>query len=57
MIARILAGIFQVFDVVFFPVWIDLYGGDRKSIWLTSLQVGIPLGIFIGYGMTSFIIL
>jgi MFS family permease len=56
ILARCLAGVFQVFELVFFPVWIDMYGGESKTIWLTCLQVGIPLGIFVGYGMTSFII-
>ncbi|XP_051912704.1 sphingosine-1-phosphate transporter SPNS2-like [Hippocampus zosterae] len=56
MLARFLAGVFQVFELVFFPVWIDLRGGPNKTLWLTCLQVGIPLGIFVGYGMTSFIV-
>lgn len=56
MTSRFLTGCFQVFMLVYFPVWIDKFGGDRATTWITLLQVGVPLGIFAGYGMTSVIV-
>jgi predicted MFS family arabinose efflux permease len=54
--SRFLTGVFQVFMLVYFPVWIDKFGGDNATLWLTLLQVGVPLGIFAGYGMTALIV-
>jgi MFS family permease len=42
--------------VIYFPVWIDQFGPTKsKTILMTFLQVGVPLGIVIGYGIVSFI--
>lgn len=54
--SRFLTGVFQVFMLVYFPVWIDKFGGDSATMWITFLQVGVPLGIFAGYAMTSLIV-
>lgn len=48
-----MTGGFQVFMLVYFPVWIDKFGGDKATTWITLLQIGVPLGIFVGYGLTS----
>ena len=40
--------------VIFFPVWVDIFGENKKTIWLSILQVGVPLGIFLGYILTVF---
>lgn len=37
------------------PVWIDLHGRKRKTLWLTLIQITVPLGIFCGYVMTALI--
>lgn len=50
--SRILTGFFQVFLVIFFPVWVDFFGGKNKTLWLTILQLGVPLGTFFGYILT-----
>jgi hypothetical protein len=42
-----------VFLLVYYPVWIDKFGGDKKTLWLTLLQICVPVGIFAGYGITS----
>lgn len=42
--------------LVYFPVWIDRFGGSKATTWITLLQIGVPLGIFAGYGMTSIIV-
>lgn len=56
MLSRFLTGSCQVFLLVYFPVWIDKFGGEKATLWITLLQVGVPLGIFAGYGMTSVIV-
>ena len=39
--------------MIYFPVWVDLYGEDNKTLWLTFLQVAVPLGVFLGYVVTA----
>ena len=53
---RFVTGVCQVFLLVYYPIWIDKHGGDKKTMWLTLLQICVPLGIFMGYGMTAIII-
>lgn len=53
---RFVTGVCQVFLLVYYPIWIDKYGKDKKTLWLTLLQICVPLGIFLGYGMTAVII-
>ena len=49
---RALSGICQVFFTIYSPVWIDQYGKIKKrTIMLTLLQVGNPIGIILGYGI------
>ena len=55
-VSRFLVGAFQVFLLVYYPVWIDKYGYHLKTTWLTLLQVCVPLGVFLGYGITSAVI-
>ncbi|CAD8139119.1 unnamed protein product [Paramecium octaurelia] len=45
--------IYLVFLVVFFPVWIDLFGENNKTLWLTYMQLGVALGTVSGYLVTS----
>jgi hypothetical protein len=49
--------IFQVFCYIYFPVWVDQFGvsGD-KILWLTLLQLGVPVGTMIGYVMEAYFI-
>lgn len=43
--------------VIYFPVWVDLFAPKSLStIWMTLLQVAVPLGVTIGYVMTAIII-
>lgn len=55
-ISRFLTGSCQVFLLVYYPIWIDKFGSQKKTLWLTLLQVCVPVGIFMGYGMTAVII-
>jgi len=41
--------------MIYFPVWVDNFGGESKTIWITILQGVIPLGIFVGYSLSSVI--
>lgn len=52
-VSRFLIGAFQVFLLVYYPVWIDKFGRNKKTLWLTLLQICVPVGIFAGYGITS----
>ena len=53
---RFLTGGCQVFLLVYYPVWIDKFGQHLKTLWLTLLQICVPVGIFVGYGITSGVI-
>ena len=55
-VSRFLTGVFQVFLLVYYPVWIDKFGMHLKTTWLALLLICVPLGIFAGYGITSLII-
>lgn len=49
-LARALQGFFQIFLCIYFPVWVDTYGLEHnKTIWLTVLLLGPPLGVVLGY--------
>lgn len=45
-----------MFLLVYYPIWIDKFGFKNKTLWLTLLQICVPVGIFAGYGMTSLVI-
>ena len=49
-LSRIGCGFCEVFCLIYFPIWVDQYGvKGMKTIWLTFLQIGIPLGTILGY--------
>ncbi|CAD8184840.1 unnamed protein product [Paramecium octaurelia] len=54
-IFRFLTGCSKAPMMIYFPVWVDNFGGDSKTIWITILQGVIPLGIFVGYSLSSVI--
>ena len=51
-LARFLTGICQVFFTIYFPVWCDQYGNNKKTEWVTIMQIGNPIGIILGYGFS-----
>lgn len=53
ILSRLGCGFFQVFLVVYYPVWVDYFAEEKKTIWLTYLQIGVPFGVFLGYGFTG----
>ena len=47
---RIGCGFFQVFCYIYFPIWVDQFGvNNTKTLWLTFLQLGVPIGTMLGY--------
>ena len=53
-ICRVGCGFCEVFCLIYFPIWVDQYGvKGMKTIWLTFLQIGIPLGTILGYLMEA----
>ncbi|CAK84475.1 unnamed protein product (macronuclear) [Paramecium tetraurelia] len=54
-IFRFLTGCSKAPMMIYFPVWVDNFGGESKTIWITILQGVIPLGIFVGYSLSSVI--
>lgn len=56
--SRFVVGFLQVFTCIYFPVWIDIFGpNDRKTIWLTLIQLAVPLGIVVGYILTALLVM
>lgn len=54
-IFRFLCGFFQVFCPIYFPVWVDQFGiFDNRTIWLSFLQLGSPVGTMLGYVLEAF---
>jgi MFS family permease len=53
-LVRILTGIFEVFVIIYCPVWVDQYGqSNKKTLMMSLLQVTGPVGVVSGYAMTA----
>ena len=49
-LCRVICGFCEVFCLIYFPIWVDQYGvKGMKTLWLTFLQIGVPLGSILGY--------
>ena len=47
---RVGCGFFQVFCYIYFPIWVDQFGvNNTQTLWLTFLQLGVPIGTMLGY--------
>lgn len=56
-ICRVGCGFFQVFCLIYFPVWVDHFGVyESRTMWLSFLQLGAPLGTMLGYVIEAFAI-
>ena len=54
---RVGCGFCQVFCYIYFPVWVDQFGVNKsQTIWLTFLQLGVPVGTMLGYVMEALFI-
>ena len=51
---RFLSGFSQVFYTTYFPVWADQFAVKKvRTIWVMLIQLGNPLGIILGYGLST----
>ena len=48
-----MSGFFQIFLIIYFPVWVDKFGEERKTLWLTYLQLAVVMGVVFGYVVTA----
>ena len=49
-LCRVGCGFCEVFCCVYFPIWVDQYGVKGfKVLWITFLQLGVPIGTILGY--------
>ena len=56
-LCRVGCGFCQVFCYIYFPIWVDQYGvNNKQTIWLTFLQLGVPIGTMLGYLIEAFCI-
>ena len=54
LLSRLLVGISQATYLVFAPVWVDEFSpNNKKALWMSLCQAGIPLGIMVGYGVSG----
>jgi hypothetical protein len=54
---RVGCGFCQVFCYIYFPLWVDQFGvNNNQTIWLTFLQLDVPLGTMFGYVIEAFCI-
>ena len=54
-LCRVGCGFFQVFCYIYFPIWVDQYGvNNTQTLWLTYLQLGVPIGTMVGYLTEAF---
>lgn len=56
-LARTGNGFFQVFSLIYFPVWVDEYGiKELRTFWMSFLQLGAPLGTMLGYLIQAYFV-
>ena len=53
-IDRVIIGIFQAFISIYLPIWCDQFGIEkRKTMMIALIQVAPPLGVLVGYLVTT----
>lgn len=56
LLMRLIGGYVSALLVVFGPIWVDDFGPpSAKSLWMSLVQAGVPLGITIGYLAIGFV--
>jgi predicted MFS family arabinose efflux permease len=55
---RFFIGFCQVFICIYMPVWADTFANSekQKAAWLTFLILASPLGIVLGFSLTSIMV-
>ena len=50
---RVAVGLFQAFISIYLPVWCNQFGvNKKKALMMALIQIGPPLGVILGYGLT-----
>ena len=53
-IDRVVIGSFQAFISIYLPLWCDQFGFEkRKTMMMALIQVAPPLGVLVGYSVTT----
>ena len=53
-IDRVIIGTFQAFISIYLPLWCDQFGVEtRKALMIALIQVAPPLGVLVGYVVTT----
>lgn len=52
-LTRTVSGFFQISLIIYFPVWVDTFGGANKTLWLSYIQLAVVLGVVLGYIITA----
>ena len=53
-IDRVIVGVFQAFISIYLPLWCDQFGIERrKALMIALIQVAPPLGVLVGYIVTT----
>lgn len=57
--SRFLTGFFQVFISIYWPVYIDVFAVSetQKATWMSSFLVSSPVGVLLGYVLTTQLII
>jgi hypothetical protein len=43
--------------MIYFPVWVDQFGiYEQQTMWLSYLQLGVPVGTMLGYVAEAYFI-
>jgi hypothetical protein len=54
--SKICIGVSQACILVYLPVWVDEYAiPSLRTLWMSLLQAGIPLGVMFGYLMSGYL--
>jgi len=52
---RFACGFCQIFSLIYFPVWVDKFGiYENRIVWISYLQLSVPLGTMLGYMLEAF---
>lgn len=55
--ARLISGFFQIFVIIYIPLYCDCFGNARtKPIMLSMILLAGPLGLVVGYGCTGILL-
>ena len=58
LFCRFMAGFFQVFLSIYWPVFTDAYAANErmKTTWMSLFLLSAPVGVLLGYVLTTVLI-